>query len=340
MSLVADVAVAGLAVGASTAALPHGVSQSGVPLTPNLFIATPPWPLKVISVTSTAVVFRNDDPAEAYTGTVRCIKLHSEVAEETISAVNAVLSVIGLNAADKAAVNASLTKAVGTPMVNRLIANHGGVKFAQGRVVVVGADTYEFRDSTPPLGGTAGRIWVYNGANAAASRTNLIDAINNVVDATRITRTAQDATAATNTEKFFAAAGITANVINIVSVGAIGTPTTIASIAASDVATACSTTLTADTGTDLWDQATCYGGVIGSQHKVSFQSVTLTAQEIVLGNIQFYSPFVATGCLIQNRSRPQVEAYSIAAGIVSLILGGGLFGNNRAGDILDVWTWA
>lgn len=338
MAIITDVAVVALASGASVTAT-HGVEQNGVAFTPNLFIATPPWPLVVTAVTSTQVTFRNDDPSEAYTGSVRCVKLHTEIAPDALSGLNSQLSIVGLNSTDKAAVNASLTKAVGTPMVNRLMADHGGVKFAQGRVVVIGADTYEFRDSTPPLGGTAGRIWVYNGANAAASRTNLIAAINNVVNAALVTRTAQDATAANNTEKFFAQAGTTAFVTDIMSVGAIGTPTLITAIAASGVATSCTTTLTLDTGTDLWDQATCYEGVTGAQRKVSFQTVTLNAQQIVLGNIQFYSPFVATGGHIQNRSRPQVEAVALTAGVLSLTLGGGLFGNNRAGDILDVWTW-
>ena len=77
----------------------------------------------------------------------------------------------------------------GTPMTNRLRLLGAPGKAVQGNTVTTGAAgtlrTYEFRDDTPPTGGGAGKIWVYNGANSADSRTNLIDAMNGVVAAAR-----------------------------------------------------------------------------------------------------------------------------------------------------------
>jgi hypothetical protein len=139
-------------------------------------------------------------------------------------------------------------------MFNRLIMLGAPGAIVAGNTVTIGTDIYEFNAATPPTPGTAGSIWVYNGANSAASRANFINAVNGVVDAPTIYRTAQDAGAGTNVETVLAAAGTTLGTVDLWSADAIGgniTPS----------ATATATTETLATVTDVWDDTTMYGGV-------------------------------------------------------------------------------
>jgi hypothetical protein len=211
----------------------------------------------------------------------------------------------------------------GIPMVNRLRLLGAPGAPVEGNTVVIGADTYEFRGSTPPAGGTVGRIWVYGDATSAAARTNLIDAINGVVAAARITRDG------TNTELKVASAGVTTGDIVIQSATAIGgTP------APSATATACSETLA--TATDVWDSATMYGGVVQQPRQQATVPITINADMIAKGNVQAFFSFTPRSAILVNRMRPQNEAYTIVGNAVSLALAGGGSPNNQANDVIDI----
>jgi len=215
----------------------------------------------------------------------------------------------------------------GIPMMNRLRLLGAPGAAVEGNTVTVGADVYEFRGSTPPAGGTAGRIWVYNGANSAASRTNLIDAINGVVDAARITRDG------TNTELVIGAAGITTGdvlVRSAVSIG--GTP------APSATPIACAETLA--TAADVWDAANTYSGIAQQPRQTAAVAITLSAEMIAKGNIQSYFNFTPRSAIVVNRSRPQNEVYTITGNAVSLTLAGGASPNNQAADVIDILAFA
>ena len=210
----------------------------------------------------------------------------------------------------------------GTPMSNRVRMLGAPGKIVQGDTVTIGAIVFEFRDSTPPAGGTAGRIWVYNGASSADSRTNFIDAVNGVVDAARITYNA------VTPPNFFAAAGVTLGDVKIQSATAPGgTP------CGSATATACSETLT--TVADIWDAAACYGGTLAVKPQSEAVSITLAAPHIAKGNVQFNFTFAPRVTFLWNRSRAQNEAYTVIGNTVSLTLAGGVSPNNQATDIVD-----
>lgn len=211
----------------------------------------------------------------------------------------------------------------GSPMFNRLRLLGAPGAAVEGNTVTIGADVYEFRGSTPPAGGTAGRIWVYNGADSAASRTNLINAINGVVDAATITRDG------TNTETVVASAGITTGDVVIKSATAIG-----GSVTPSASVIACAETLA--TATDVWDQANTYGGLALQPRSMMALAITLTADMVAKGTVEFFVGFTPIAATVTNRSRPQDEAYTISGNAVSLTLAGGGSPNNQAGDIIDV----
>jgi hypothetical protein len=215
----------------------------------------------------------------------------------------------------------------GIPTMNRLRLLGAPGAAVEGNTVTIGADVYEFRASTPPAGGTAGRIWVYNDATSAASRTNLIDAINGVVDAARITRDG------TNTELVVASAGITTGDIVVQSSATIGgTP------APSATPVACSDGL--DTATDIWDAANTYNGIAQQPRQVAAVSITLSAAMIAKGNVQAYFSFTPRTAIPINRSRPQNEVYTITGNAVSLTLAGGASPNNQAADVIDIIAFA
>ena len=216
----------------------------------------------------------------------------------------------------------------GAPMINRVRMLGAPGAIVQGDTVVIGADTYEFRSSTPPLGGTAGRIWVYNGAASVNSRTNFIDAVNGVVDTARISRTPQDANAGTNTELKKAASGITTGDIIIASADAIG-----GNIAASAVATNCTETLT--TATDIWDQVASFGGVAEGVAKIEVQTITVIAAMIAKANVQFVFTGTPRAFVVHNRMRPQNELYALSGTVVTLACAGAGSPNNQPNDVID-----
>jgi hypothetical protein len=217
----------------------------------------------------------------------------------------------------------TVTANPGIPMQNRLRLLGAPGAAVAGDTVVIGADTYEFRGDTPPTGGTAGRVWVYNGADSAASRANLINAINGVVDAPTI------GGPVVATETMLAAAGITTGDIIVASADAVG-----GSKAPSAVATATTEGLT--TATDIWDHTTMqYGAAQAASQKAAI-TVTLGAEELAKGTMDIVFDFTPTSVVIVNRSRPQNEVFTITGGVVSLTLAGGASPNNQSGDVLDI----
>lgn len=234
-----------------------------------------------------------------------------DVAEAAIVAVNAEVDVLR----------------PGAPMFNRLRLLGAPGAAVEGNTVTVGADVYEFRGSTPPAGGTAGRIWVYNGADSAASRANLINAINGVVDAPTITRDG------TNTENVVASAGVTTGDVVVQSADNIG-----GAVVPSAAAIAFAETLA--TATDVWDQANSYGGLALQARQMITASITLSADMIAKGTLEFFLDFTPITAIVMNRSRPQNEAYTIVGDAVSLTLAGGASPNNQAGDVVDIVAFA
>lgn len=220
-----------------------------------------------------------------------------------------------------------VTTRPGVPMQNRLRLLGAPGAAVEGNTVTIDTDVYEFRSDSPPSGGTAGRIWVYNGADSAASRTNLIDAINGVVDADRITRDG------INTEDVVASAGVTTGDIVIQSADDIG-----GNPIPSATALACSETLA--TATDIWDAANMYSGLAQQARQGMAVAVTLNAAQIAKGDVQVYFDFTPRSCVVVNRMRPQDEAYEITGDAVSLTLAGGGAPNNQANDIIDVIAFA
>jgi hypothetical protein len=216
----------------------------------------------------------------------------------------------------------------GSPMFNRLTMLGAPGAIAAADTVTIGADTYEFRADTPPTGGTAGRVWIYQGVNSAASRVNFINAVNGVVDAPTISRTGVG-TAGTNVETVLAAAGTTLGVVNLWSAATIGV-----AIASSAVATVTTQGLT--TATDIWDQGTMYSGQAQAHTSCQMSTIMLTADMVTKGDVEFWFGFTPTHCWLNNRNRAQDEAYAIAGNSVSLTLAGGVSPNNQAADVVDV----
>lgn len=215
----------------------------------------------------------------------------------------------------------------GVPMMNRLRLLGAPGAAVEGNTVTVGDDVYEFRGSTPPAGGTAGRIWVYNGANSAASRANLINAINGVVNAATITRNG------TNTEEVVASAGVTTGDVIVQSADDIG-----GDPIPSSTIIACAETLA--TATDVWDQANSYNGLATTLREAIAVALTLTAAMIAKGTVEVFFDFTPRSVIVVNRSRPQNEAYTISGNAVSLTLAGGASPNNQATDVLDIIAFA
>ena len=225
--------------------------------------------------------------------------------------------------------DSSLTVSVGTlrpgvPMINRLVMLGAPGAIAEGDTVTIGGDVYEFRSSnTPPIGGTAGRIWVYQGGDSAASRVNFINAVNNVVDAVNI---AYDGAV---TESMIAVAGTTLGTVDVRSAVAIG-----GAIGPSAVATATTEVLT-EVG-DVWDEVTMYGGQADGPTQLQMTTVTLSAGMINQGFLEVEFDFTPTVAWLMNRNRAQDEAYTITANRVVLTLAGGGAPNNQAADVLDI----
>ena len=215
----------------------------------------------------------------------------------------------------------------GKPMTNRLRMLGAPGAIVEGDTVTIGANVFEFRASTPPAGGTAGRIWVYQGADSAASRANFIDAVNGVIDANRITYDGA------LTETFLAAAGVTLGDVFIVSAALAGG-------APVQSATATVTTEVLTTVTDIWDAGTCYGGRLQVAVPVEIVTITLTADHIAKGNVQFQFMTVPAAYTVFNRMRVQNEATAVVGNAVSLTLAGGATPNNQAADVVDCILFA
>ncbi len=212
----------------------------------------------------------------------------------------------------------------GSPMYNRVIMLGAPGAIVATDTVTIGTDIYEFNAATPPAAGTAGSIWVYQGANSAASRANFINAVNGVVDAPNIT---YDGAVV---ETMLASAGTTLGTVDIHSADAIG-----GSIAPSATATATTEGLT--TVTDVWDDTTMYGGSgQGLAQACQMSTITLTANQVTAGFLEVHFDFTPVSVILSNRMRQQDEAYVITGDSIVLTLAGGGAPNNQAADVIDV----
>lgn len=214
----------------------------------------------------------------------------------------------------------------GAPMQNRLrLANAGGggAAIAAGDYVTIGTTLFEFRAVTPPVGGTAGRVWIYNGANVGESLANLIDAINHVVDAARINYNGKAG------ENVKAEAGVLATDLRLQSALTPG-----GTVCPS--ATALATTDNITDAADIWDAATMYGGYAAATRKKAVKKVTLTAAMITKGSIEVEFDFVPSldRSFVENNLRKQNEAMTVVGNSLSLALAGGATPNNQAADVL------
>jgi hypothetical protein len=228
----------------------------------------------------------------------------------------------------------------GAPRINRLFLNGAaGAKITEGDVFTIDADgvtdTYEFRNSTPPLGGTAGNIWIYNGANAAASRVNLITAVNRVVDANVVTRTLEAPTAGTNLINVRAYTGSAPTALTFIECTTVGDPNTsptVVLLTASSVPTSAA---------DVWDSLDFYGGFRSGNTALSTQSLTVTANLTTVNKfVEFWTPFGTPyqgATFVSNRSRSQDEEFwEKQEFYFELVLNGGASPNNQVNDIIDV----
>lgn len=228
--------------------------------------------------------------------------------------------VIGSAAGVKFGVGAKPLVQAGAPQQNRLflatLPTEGDWISIEGTDGVV--VPYEFRSSTPPVGGTAGRIWVYFGIDAAAARVNLVDAINSVTDAARI------------------APGAVAPLAGFVARDAVvQTSVMIMEIAGSETARNVTAALSAVA--DIWDQATTDGGMLETRQFFGVKQLTINANHIAAGHAIFSTGFQPHWAIIINHNRPQNEAWAIvtAANAVVLTLAGGASPNNQPGDTVS-----
>lgn len=200
----------------------------------------------------------------------------------------------------------------GMPMQN--FCRHAGAS-VEGETWTIGGVVFECRDSTPPAGGTAGRIWITRNAAAAVTRANLVNAINGVVDAPNITYNGVTPPSMLATDLVAVTAGLA--IASATAPG--GTPAPSAS------ATACSTTVV--TGTDGWSNATCQCGRIASAtgRRITSWTYTVIAKDVTAGYIQFYLPYTS---LCVHHSVPAapthegIDALAIAGNQVRIALGG------------------
>jgi hypothetical protein len=214
----------------------------------------------------------------------------------------------------------------GMPAQNRLRLLGAPGAAAAGDTVTIGADVYEFRGDTPPTGGDAARIWVYNGAASVNSRTNLVAAINGTVNPAIIANQVA-------TEAFFAEVDhVTVGDVTIVSADAVGgTP------CPSATAAACADGLT--TVTDIWDNATCRFGALAGSLQHSRAVVTVLAADIAKATLQLHFDFTPYHYVVLNRTtHANMEAITIVGNSLSIALAGGAPPNIQANDVLDVFV--
>jgi len=339
--LITDLPINGLAVGAQVV-LTHGVSENGIGYQPNFFECTPAWPLNIIAASATTVTVRNDDPVSAFTGSLRCVRIHSIQAGPTVTKLG-LLHPIGMNPTWAYNLSVGGLMNIGVAQINRVRMLGAPGKIAAGDKVVIGVDTYEFNSHTPPdssggLGGgpgsaTPGAIWVYQGNNSVDSRGIFIDAVNGVVSTGRITRTAQDATAGTNVEPVKAMAGLFTGDIIVVSADAVG-----GNIIATGIQQTCSETLT--TPADKWDTGSMHSGRAQSTGRVAFATAVISANDIAKGSVQVAFPFTLLWANVSNMMRAQDEAWTLVGNnFVSLTLASGASPHNQANDVIMVEAW-
>lgn len=227
-----------------------------------------------------------------------------------------IAEVIGGGAGAKFAAGARPAVHRGAPMQDRLFlatlplnADWISVQGTDGTVVPI-----EFRDNTPPTGGTAGRIWVYRGVAAANARINLADALSGVVDAARIAY----------------------NVAAPVGYTGIDIPgdTVVLYVETVPSETPRNVTENLDAAADIWDAAATYGGMLDTRQRFAMKQITIDADQVTAGEVQFHFDFGPMDSVIINHARPQNEAWAIVANDVRLVLAGGATPNNQAGDVV------
>lgn len=201
----------------------------------------------------------------------------------------------------------------GCPMQNTC--RHAGAS-VEGETWTIGGVVFECRDSTPPAGGTAGRIWIKRNADSAITTANLVNAINGVVDAPNITYNGVTPPSflATNHNPGFAAFSIAS------ATAPGGTPTP------SATATACSTTVV--TGADGWSNATCQCGRAASSsgRRITSWTYTVQAKDATIGYIQFYLPYTPRCVQYSVPGAPThagIDVIAIAGNQVQVTLSGG-----------------
>lgn len=234
--------------------------------------------------------------------------------------------VIGAGAGVKFAVGAKPAVHIGAPQQNRL--NLAAFPANGDWISVTGADgvvvPLEFRDSSPPVGGTAGRIWVYRGAALPAdSRVNLVDALNGVVDPNRISYDEAGGGAAIAPPVGFTGVDVVAD-----------TAVLYVEDVPSETVRAVTENLT-DAG-DIWDAAATYGGLLETRQRHGWQQFAINADQITAGQAFFCFSFTPLRAIVINHARPQNEAWAIVGNTVRLTLAGGAAPNNQAGDVVSV----
>ncbi len=333
--LIKDLAINGLAPGVSIT-IPHLLSEDNHGRVPLQFFCTPAHALNVTAATKTTVTVRNDDPVETFTGILRCERIHTFQSPVALAPELGLVHPIGMSTTWKYNLSVGGLMNIGVAQINRLRMLGAPGKITQGNTVTIGADVYEFRDSTPPLGGTAGRIWIYNGGGGGTSaicRANFIDAVNGIVDAARITRTAQAPTAGTNVEPVKAMAGLFTGDIIVVSADAVG-----GNIVPTGTQQACSEVLT--TAADVWDTGNMHSGHPQSTGRVAFAVAVISANDITKGSIQVAFPFTLAWANVSNMMRAQDEAWTLVGNnFVSLALASGASPHNQANDVIMVEAW-
>lgn len=216
----------------------------------------------------------------------------------------------------------------GVAGINSLIMLGAPGKIVQGNTVTIGSDVYEFRDSTPPAGGTAGRIWVYNGADSAASRDNFIKAVNGVVDAALITRPS-----AGNVMKVVARAGTTLGTVDVLTADAVG-----GNVAPSGSYITVAETLT--TATDIWRQSYLYGGKREFTTKMARCTVKITAAMITAGFVEVEFPFAPAHVFVTNEQRAMSDTYVLSSKKLTLTLAGGASPACQPDDYIDILVFS
>ena len=323
MAVLGDVTCAGAGVAFETAAAATALIHA----TAAFVDCNTRWVLGAASELHLTAAFMD---AGVETGTATRLSIAGEVYESggpTNLVIGAVDDTQYMRRTGATVVGGYVQEAPGVPMINRLQMLGAPARIVEGDYFTIGADVYEFRDDTPPSGGTVGRIWVRTVTDSATCRANAIDAINGVVDAARITYNVAV------TETMFAEAGVSLGDIIVSSADAIG-----GNPVASAVATVCTDNLT--TVTDIWDQGTMLSGVAAGIQQQAVAVIVITAAMIAKGDVQVMFDFTPTRVILENRDRAQDEAYAIVGDSISLTLGGGAPPNNQIADTIDVWAWS